>query len=97
VIFVPRHTIVCEKVLEVEKVHEVVTMSPFDEDVLSFKLELAYKECQVDGDTSSLWHVSKAIHKLQSTFGVIPNVRAKGKAASLSQYRDARDRYTDFT
>lgn len=89
VIFVPRRTVVCEKVLEVEKVHEMVTigeyplyMVPVDEDVLSFELELAYKECQVDGDTSSLWHVSKAIHKLQSTFGVIPNVRAKGKAAT---------------
>lgn len=89
VIFVPRRTIVCEKVLEEEKVHEMVTIGeyplyivPVDEDVLSFELELAYKECQVDGDTSSLWHVSKAIHKLQSTFGVIPNVRAKGKAAT---------------
>lgn len=89
VIFVPRRTVVCEKVLEVEKVHEMVTIGeyplyivPVDEDVLSFELELAYKECQVDGDTSSLWHVSKAIHKLQSTFGVIPNVRAKGKAAT---------------
>ncbi|KAJ9684668.1 hypothetical protein PVL29_016906 [Vitis rotundifolia] len=39
------------------------------------------KECQVDGDTSSLWHIAKAIHKLEFSFGVIPNVRAKGKAS----------------
>ncbi|KAG9451141.1 hypothetical protein H6P81_011106 [Aristolochia fimbriata] len=40
------------------------------------------KECLVDGDTSSLWHTEKAIHKLEFSFGVIPNVRAKGKASA---------------
>ncbi|CAM8962272.1 unnamed protein product [Rhodiola kirilowii] len=54
---------------------------PLDEDVLSFEIDLAYKECQVDGDTSPLWHIAKAIQKLESSFGVIPNVRAKGKAS----------------
>ncbi|XP_050250057.1 vacuolar protein-sorting-associated protein 33 homolog [Quercus robur] len=54
---------------------------PLDEDVLSFELDLAYKESQVDGDTSSLWHIAKAIRKLEFSFGVIPNVRAKGKAS----------------
>ncbi|GLJ41401.1 hypothetical protein SUGI_0857010 [Cryptomeria japonica] len=90
VIFVPRRTVVCEKILQEEKVHSMVKiveyplyLIPVDEDVLSFELELAYKECQVDGDTSSLWHVAKAIHKLQSAFGVIPNVRVKGKAATI--------------
>nr|ATG70713.1 ATVPS33 vacuolar protein sorting 33 [Juniperus flaccida] len=89
VIFVPRRTVVCEKILQEEKIHAMVKIVeyplyiiPVDEDVLSFELELAYKECQVDGDTSSLWHVAKAIHKLQSAFGVIPNVRVKGKAAT---------------
>ncbi|WOL00846.1 hypothetical protein Cni_G09559 [Canna indica] len=32
-----------------------------DEDVLSFELDLAYKECFVDGNISSLWHIAKAI------------------------------------
>ncbi|KAL2601505.1 hypothetical protein AAZV13_10G172000 [Glycine max] len=89
VYFVPRRTVVCEKVLEEEKLHNMVTIGeyplysvPMDEDVLSFELDLSYKECQVDGDTSSLWHIAKAIHKLEVfSFGVIPNVRAKGKAS----------------
>ncbi|KAJ7970493.1 Vacuolar protein-sorting-associated protein 33-like protein [Quillaja saponaria] len=88
VYFVPRRTVACEKVLEEEKVHHLMTIGeyplyvvPLDEDVLSFELDLAYKECQVDGDTSSLWHIAKAIHKLEYSFGVIPNVRAKGKAS----------------
>ncbi|KAJ8765964.1 hypothetical protein K2173_020480 [Erythroxylum novogranatense] len=86
--FVPRREVVCEKVLEEEKVHHLITigeyplyMVPLDEDVLSFELDFANKECQVDGDTSSLWHIAKGIHKLESLFGVIPNVRAKGKAS----------------
>ncbi|KAL2324835.1 hypothetical protein Fmac_023893 [Flemingia macrophylla] len=88
VYFVPRRTVVCEKVLEEEKLHHMITIGeyplyivPMDEDVLSFELDLSYKECQVDGDTSSLWHIAKAIHKLEYSFGVIPNVRAKGKAS----------------
>ncbi|CAL0321291.1 unnamed protein product [Lupinus luteus] len=88
VYFVPRRTVACEKVLEEEKLHQLITIGeyplyvvPMDEDVLSFELDLAYKECQVDGDTGSLWHIAKAIHKLEFSFGVIPNVRAKGKAS----------------
>ncbi|GAV77193.1 Sec1 domain-containing protein [Cephalotus follicularis] len=88
VYFVPRRTVSCEKVLEQEKVHHLVTigeyplyMVPLEEDVLSFELDLSAKECEVDGDTTSLWHIAKAIHKLEFSFGVIPHVRAKGKAS----------------
>ncbi|CAL5209184.1 unnamed protein product [Lathyrus oleraceus] len=88
VYFVPRRTVVCEKVLEDEKLHHLFTIGeyplyllPMDEDVLSFELDLSFKECLVDGDASSLWHIAKAIHKLEFSFGVIPNVRAKGKAS----------------
>ncbi|OAY28803.1 vacuolar protein-sorting-associated protein 33 homolog [Manihot esculenta] len=86
--FVPRREVVCEKVLEEEKVHHLMTIGefplyivPLDEDILSFELDFTNKDCQVDGDTSSLWHIAKAIHKLESSFGVIPHVRAKGKAS----------------
>ncbi|KAK4835833.1 hypothetical protein QYF36_015086 [Acer negundo] len=86
--FVPRRSVACEKILEEEQVHNLMTigeyplyMVPLDEDVLSFELDLALKEWQVDGDASSLWHIAKAIHKLEFTFGLIPNVRAKGKAS----------------
>ncbi|CAN6977647.1 hypothetical protein IGI04_037573 [Brassica rapa subsp. trilocularis] len=88
VYFVPRRSVACEKILEQEKVHNLVTvkefplyMVPLDEDVISFELELCEKDCLVDGDVSSLWHVAKAIHELEFSFGVIPKVRAKGKGS----------------
>ncbi|KAL0298923.1 UNVERIFIED_CONTAM: Vacuolar protein-sorting-associated protein 33, partial [Sesamum radiatum] len=87
--FVPRRAVVCEKILEEEKVHELLSigefplyMIPLDEDVLSFELDLAQKEYLADGDATSLWHIAKSIHNLEFSFGVIPNVRAKGKAAT---------------
>ncbi|XP_043706127.1 vacuolar protein-sorting-associated protein 33 homolog isoform X2 [Telopea speciosissima] len=89
VYFVPRRTVACEKILEEENVHHLLTIAdyplyvlPLDEDVLSFELDLGYKEFQVDGDTSALWHIAKAIHKLEFSFGLIPNVRAKGRASA---------------
>ncbi|KAE7997001.1 hypothetical protein FH972_001676 [Carpinus fangiana] len=88
VYFVPRRAVACEKVLEEENIHHLITVGeyplyvvPLEEDVLSFELDLAYKESQVDGDTTSLWHIAKSIHKLEFSFGVVPNVRAKGKAS----------------
>ncbi|XP_075083921.1 vacuolar protein-sorting-associated protein 33 homolog isoform X1 [Nicotiana tabacum] len=88
VYFVPRRAVVCEKILEEEKVHHLLTIGeyplyliPLDEDVLSFEIDVAHKEYLVDGDTTSLWHIAKALHKIEFSFGVIPNVRAKGKAS----------------
>ncbi|RAL50278.1 hypothetical protein DM860_007952 [Cuscuta australis] len=98
--FVPRCAVVCEKVLEEEKVHHLLTIGeyplyllPLDEDVLSFELDTAYREFTVDGDSTSLWHIAKAIHKLECSFGVIPNVRAKGKASV--RVADILDRMQD--
>ncbi|KAI3910315.1 hypothetical protein MKW92_030311 [Papaver armeniacum] len=89
VYFVPRRTVACEKIFEEKKVHHLLSigeyplyMIPLDEDVLSFELDLAYRDYLVDGDTSALWHIAKSIHKLEYSFGVIPNVRAKGKASA---------------
>ncbi|KAG0484393.1 hypothetical protein HPP92_008472 [Vanilla planifolia] len=72
VYFVPRRTVVCEKIFEDEKVRHLLTLGeyplyimPLDEDVLSCELDTAFRECLVDGDMSSLWHVAKAIHKLE--------------------------------
>ncbi|KAG6558151.1 hypothetical protein Mapa_000332 [Marchantia paleacea] len=88
VVFLPRRTIVCEKVLEEEGILGSVTIMeyplyliPFDEDVLSLELDMAFKETKVDGDLSALWYLGRAITLLQSQFGVIPNIKGKGKAA----------------
>uniref|UniRef100_A0A803MWM7 Uncharacterized protein n=1 Tax=Chenopodium quinoa TaxID=63459 RepID=A0A803MWM7_CHEQI len=70
--FVPRRSVACEQILKEEKVHDLLTigeyplyMVPLDEDVISFELDFAYKECLADADTSSLWHIAKAIHRLE--------------------------------
>jgi hypothetical protein len=80
---------VCEKVLEEEGVLANITIGeyplyfiPFDEDVLSLELDNSLKECKVDGDTSSLWYLARAITKLQEMYGVIPHIQGKGKAAA---------------
>uniref|UniRef100_A0ACD5Z0I3 Uncharacterized protein n=1 Tax=Avena sativa TaxID=4498 RepID=A0ACD5Z0I3_AVESA len=87
--FVPCRTVACEKILEEEKVHQKLTIGeyplylvPLDDDVLSFELDYSLQECLIEGDTSSVWHVAKAIHKLEFAFGVIPNIRAKGLAST---------------
>ncbi|MCO5614401.1 hypothetical protein L7F22_068682 [Adiantum nelumboides] len=87
--FMPRCTRVCLKVLEDDQVLDDVTTGefplhfiPFDEDVLSLELDTAYKDYKVDGDTSALWYVARAITNLQLFFGIIPNIKGKGKAAS---------------
>lgn len=86
--FVPRRAVACEKILEDEKVYELLSIGecplyliPLDEDILSFELDNANKEYLVDGDATSLWHIAKAIHSMEFSFGVIPNVRAKGKGS----------------
>eukprot|EP00897_Mesotaenium_endlicherianum_P000068 jgi/Mesen1/10061/ME000730S09342 len=86
---VPRTTIACEKVLEMEGVHADVSIAeypldfiPFDEDLLSLELESSFKECHVDGDRTSLYDVARALTKLQAVFGVIPNIKGKGRSAA---------------
>ncbi|KAL1556349.1 Vacuolar protein-sorting-associated protein 33 [Salvia divinorum] len=87
--FVPRRLVSCENVLAEEKVRELLNigefslyMLPLDEDVLSFELDLTEKECLVEGDETAFWNIAKAIHNLEFSCGVIPNVRAKGKGAA---------------
>lgn len=38
---------------------------PMDNDILSLELDTAFKDCYVDGDTSSLTTVARALLKLQ--------------------------------
>eukprot|EP01112_Ceratiomyxa_fruticulosa_P014948 TRINITY_DN4340_c0_g6_i1.p1 TRINITY_DN4340_c0_g6~~TRINITY_DN4340_c0_g6_i1.p1 ORF type:complete len:617 (-),score=127.38 TRINITY_DN4340_c0_g6_i1:93-1943(-) len=85
VFFVPRRTMICERVLEEEGVYGNITVGeyhldliPFDEDVLSLELDTAYRECLLDGDRTSLFYVARSLMKLQSLFGLIPNIKGKG-------------------
>ncbi|UYV77674.1 VPS33A, partial [Cordylochernes scorpioides] len=54
---------------------------PFDSDVLSMEISPAFKECFVEEDFTCLFDVAKALMKIQSLYGIIPNVYGKGEAA----------------
>ncbi|KYQ94306.1 Sec1-like family protein [Tieghemostelium lacteum] len=90
IVFVPRGTILCQRVLEEQGVlgnfvlHEFpLDIVPFDEDVLSLELSSAYREYLLDGDRTSLFYVAKSLMKLQSMFGTIPIVKGKGQCSRL--------------
>eukprot|EP01065_Artemidia_motanka_P001781 TRINITY_DN10832_c0_g1_i1.p1 TRINITY_DN10832_c0_g1~~TRINITY_DN10832_c0_g1_i1.p1 ORF type:complete len:650 (+),score=210.47 TRINITY_DN10832_c0_g1_i1:82-2031(+) len=56
---------------------------PIDKDVLSLELDFPFRELSVDGDTSAVSHIAKALKKLQEFFGQIPprSIRGKGRYA----------------
>jgi hypothetical protein len=86
--FVPRRTMLCEKVLEDRGVYGDVVMGefhldliPLDDDVVSMELHSVFREVFIDGDPTSLYYVAKALMKMQHLFGLIPNIKGKGDAA----------------
>ncbi|EGC32075.1 hypothetical protein DICPUDRAFT_155993 [Dictyostelium purpureum] len=90
IVFVPRATILCSRVLEEEGVmgnfviHEFpLDIVPFDEDVLSLELSNSYRELLLDGEKTSLFWVAKSLMKLQAMFGTIPIVKGKGQCSRL--------------
>ncbi|CAD7704276.1 unnamed protein product [Ostreobium quekettii] len=86
--FIPRCTCLCEKIIEEEGVKGDATLIeyplefvPFDDDVISLELEHSFRETSVEGDTTSLYIMARALAHLQSSFGPIPRVTGKGAAA----------------
>ena len=88
VYFVPRRTLICERILEEEGVIGSVILGefnlnfiPFEEDVLSMELEHSFRECFLEGDRTSLYYVARGLVSLQNIFGVIPTIQVKGSCA----------------
>lgn len=86
--FVPHRTVVCEQMLEDEGALEhceigefPMGLVQFDSDLLSLEMDWVFRQCYVDGDTSPLNIVARALNRLQNTFGVIQNVKSKGAAS----------------
>ena len=86
--FVPYRTVACEQMLEDEGILDIceigefpLGMVPFDTDLLSLEMGDVFKQCYVDGDTSSLNVVANALHSIQEVHGIIPNVKSKGAAS----------------
>ncbi|KAJ6228029.1 vacuolar protein sorting-associated protein 33a [Anaeramoeba flamelloides] len=84
VFLVPRITTLCRKLLEYSGVLGSVILDeyhldliPYDEDVLSLAYSKSFREF-LKGDTSSLFYISRALHKLQSFVGQAPRLRYYG-------------------
>jgi hypothetical protein len=54
---------------------------PLETDLLSLELEACFKEAKLDGNASCLRAVTQSVMKLQSFYGVVPNVKAIGPSA----------------
>jgi hypothetical protein len=87
--FVPRRTFICAQVLKEEGVFNdvqlgefQVDMIPFEGDVMSMELHSGFRDCFLHNDTTSLFYVARALMKLQSLYGVIPHIKAKGNYAA---------------
>lgn len=88
VFFSPRKTLMCERILETEGVLGDLTLGeyqldvlPFDSDLLSLESESSFRECNLDGDPTSLFYVARSIMKLQTVYGIIPQIVGKGAQA----------------
>lgn len=86
IFFVPRKSLLCERKLTELGVYGTFTtvgeygldLLPFDSDVLSMETDSAFKECYLQGDQTSMFHVARSLMKLQALYGVIPHVYGKG-------------------
>jgi len=92
VFFVPRRTFICSQILKDEQADATMIdlevedfdldLIPFEDDILSLELFSSFSDCFIDNDTMMLSHVARSIMKLQSLYGVIPHLKAKGRMAS---------------
>ncbi|KAI0274951.1 Sec1-like protein [Gloeopeniophorella convolvens] len=87
-LLVPRISTLVSRVLEEEGVLGDVTISsynlqfiPIADDVVSLENGDAFKEIWVDGDETSIYDSSQALHTLQKLFGLFPRIVGKGDHA----------------
>ena len=88
--FVPRKTILCDRVLAETGVlgdvntnmHEFrLDLIPLDQDLLSLELPSPYRDLYLMQDPSCLYYVARSLIKLQAVFGIIPRILGKGDHA----------------
>eukprot|EP00118_Oscarella_pearsei_P002060 m.9367 g.9367 ORF g.9367 m.9367 type:complete len:611 (+) comp21289_c0_seq2:147-1979(+) len=89
IFFVPRKTLICERRLENFGVKGSFTnifecgidIFPVDSDVLSMELPFAFRECSLEGDHTSMYHVARSLLLMQTIYGIIPRIYGKGQCA----------------
>ncbi|CAG8454859.1 10426_t:CDS:10, partial [Paraglomus occultum] len=77
--FVPRRTMICQRVLEEKEYH--LDLIPFEDDVLSLELDNSFKELYLDGDYTAIYYAARALMELQKEFGLFPRIIGKGDCA----------------
>jgi len=84
ILFVPRKTMLCERKLTERGVSFVnvdeypLELIPLDSDVLSLEMESSFKECYLENDFTSLFYIANSVMTLQTLYGTIPKIYAKG-------------------
>eukprot|EP00124_Ichthyophonus_hoferi_P004908 Ihof_evm1s608 gene=Ihof_evmTU1s608 len=104
IVFVPRRSMACEKILEQEGVYEYVdirdlnfSLLPVDVDLLSLETPRFFKTYYLNGVMSPLYQVAQTIVALNGLYGIIPKVYGKGKTArsvfdmSCRMIKDSRE------
>ncbi|KAG0124181.1 Sec1-like protein [Tuber indicum] len=88
VMFVPRRTLVCEKILEDEGVLGDLTIGefplhfiPLESDLLSLELEDAFEELYLRKDHTSIFYSARALMNIQRRYGLFPRIIGKGDCA----------------
>lgn len=88
VFWVPRRSVACERLLEEEGVYGAALHGEFplelvalEEDVVSLELDRAFRECVLEGDTSSLFYAAAGLVRLQLLYGLIPRIQVRGRGA----------------
>ncbi|GJE86210.1 Sec1-like protein [Phanerochaete sordida] len=86
---VPRTSTLVSRILEEEGVLGEITISaynlqfiPLADDVVSLEHDSAFKEIWADGDETVIYNSMLALMTMQSLYGVIPRIVAKGDYAS---------------
>ena len=86
--FVPRRSMMCEKVLSDEGVHGLLSVRELplplfvlEEDVLSLEHPHSFRECLHDADHSVLYACASTLSRMQAIYGRFPVIRGKGQCA----------------
>eukprot|EP00055_Hartaetosiga_balthica_P011442 m.52018 g.52018 ORF g.52018 m.52018 type:complete len:635 (-) comp7596_c0_seq2:1480-3384(-) len=89
VIYTSRQTMIASQLLKEQGVAEYIrgsetwqiNMIPIENDVITMEMPFAFSQYNVHNDKTPLFDVARAIMQLQMTFGLIPKIVGKGKAA----------------
>ncbi|CAL1537718.1 unnamed protein product [Lymnaea stagnalis] len=88
-LFVPRHSLLCEKKLKELGVYGSFSsvdafnlgLIPFDSDLLSMEMDESYRECYLENDFTCMFFAAQSLMILQALYGTIPYISGKGDCA----------------